>query len=502
MGHIPGFVHDIFISYAHVDNLSASPEEKKWVDQFHQYLEVHLSKRIGRIGAVKIWRDPNLDGNQLFDKTIKETIDQSALFIALTSNGYLASTYCCNELNWFQKKASEEKCGLVIGDRSRIFNCLLNNIHYTKWPKEFSGTLGFTFNDATRKDQFGEPSLFEDKRFHHQLRELVDAIYPLILEFKQLQLSLNQEIPEEKKADDRESAVIYIAEVVDSLRPLKKRIFNELSPKFNILENIPPPFDADSHNNSVIDAVKKADLCIHLFDEYSGREMDGEPDKTYPQKQVELGLENANAQLIWIPRDLNISNIEDKKYEKFLDQLENGARPKGNYDFIRGISSSLSYEIREKIEQLKEPFVEETPGFIAAALLDTHFKDQLHALELSKYLLERKIQPFVNPQEDDPRKNLSIFKERLNQVAMLIIFYGNVAEEWVRGRLIAAMEIAITSGSPLKACGIYLAPPHKEKREGFFNQEFLKVHMLDNSDTFHPDSLKPLFAGIGREDLV
>lgn len=38
MGYIPNFEHDIFISYAHVDNLDG------WVEAFHQHLEVRLAR--------------------------------------------------------------------------------------------------------------------------------------------------------------------------------------------------------------------------------------------------------------------------------------------------------------------------------------------------------------------------------------------------------------------------------------------------------------------------
>ncbi len=54
---------------------------------------------------------------------------------------------------------------------------------------------------------------------------------------------------------------------------------------------------------------------------------------------------------------------------------------------------------------------------------------------LSKYLLERNVTPYVNPEADDPSKNIRVLEERLKQVSRLIVVFGNVAEEWVRARL-------------------------------------------------------------------
>ena len=46
---VPGYEYDIFISYAHVDNLTVRPEEPGWVEQFHKHLEVQLTKHFGRV---------------------------------------------------------------------------------------------------------------------------------------------------------------------------------------------------------------------------------------------------------------------------------------------------------------------------------------------------------------------------------------------------------------------------------------------------------------------
>src|SRR5262245_16281042 len=111
MAYLPGFEHDIFISYSHVDDLDG------WVEVFQKQLEVELSRLVGRMNLVRVWRDKRrLQGNQLFDQTIQNAINSSALFIALTSNGYFASHYCRKELLWFREKNS---IAMSVGDRLR-----------------------------------------------------------------------------------------------------------------------------------------------------------------------------------------------------------------------------------------------------------------------------------------------------------------------------------------------------------------------------------------------
>lgn len=115
MGWVPQCEVDVFVSYARVDNVTADPDPNQgWVSQFHRHLDVALSKKVGRLDTIKIWRDTReLQGNRLFDRTIEDAIRGSAIFLALTSNGYLKSDYCKRELSWFYEKAGKDAVGLA-----------------------------------------------------------------------------------------------------------------------------------------------------------------------------------------------------------------------------------------------------------------------------------------------------------------------------------------------------------------------------------------------------
>ena len=125
MAFIPGFAYDIFLSYAHVDNSTALPKEEGWISQFHQHLVDKLAKRFGRLDMVKIWWDKrSLDGGVGFDQTIQSAIEQSAVFLAFTSPGYLQSEYCREERQAFYTKAKADPWSLTIDNRPRILNLL------------------------------------------------------------------------------------------------------------------------------------------------------------------------------------------------------------------------------------------------------------------------------------------------------------------------------------------------------------------------------------------
>lgn len=500
MSYLPGFDYDIFISYAHVDNETAYENEAGWVSQFREHLEVQLSKRIGRIGAAKIWQDPSLEGSQLFDKTIQEGINRSALFLALTSTGYLMSDYCKQEIAWFDNKAKAESIGVSVGDRMRIFNLLLNNVPFADWPEQYGRTSGFQFHDAERDDEFGYPSDPKDRLFQQQMRKLVDSIYKTLCLLKEkleekAQPAFEKQSANESAAAAADAFTVFLADTADTLRTHRKRVMNELQQEgIRVIGNIPPPYEAGSHEAEALAQISKAHLSVHLLDSFPGREIEGQEEKSYTQRQAEIGFEHASSQIIWAPQSLDIQTVEDTEYKSFLDQVENGARGQSKYSFIRESPSSIAREILERIEDMKA--AAQTAQVPSAALVDTHFKDQLHALDLIRFLSDKNIQPFINPEEDDPRKNMRILEERLKQVTKLIIIFGTVTEEWVRARLAAAVQIAITERCPLKACGIYFAGTRKKGADGGFNLGFLPVYTFDSSDLSDPRQIAPLLDGV------
>ena len=154
--------------------------------------------------------------------------------------------------------------------------------------------------------------------------------------------------------------------------------------------------------------------------------------------------------------------------------------------------------IEEKLDLLKSQA--ESATVQRAVLLDTHIKDQLVAFQMSQFLFEKNIQPYINPEDDDPVRNIQFLQERLKQVEALIIFFGQVGVEWVRARLAEAIKIVVTGGYPIKAFFVYLAPPETQKDALNFEQPFLNLHLLGNRKGFNPDSLGPLFEELGKGD--
>src|ERR1700685_1649537 len=107
------FVDEIFISYAHIDNDSLKQGLEGWITRFHHALEIRLAQVRGQ--PPKVFRDPKLQGNDVFGDVLVARLQKAALMVSVLSPGYVQSEWCSRELNEFCTALSAAG-RLVVGD--------------------------------------------------------------------------------------------------------------------------------------------------------------------------------------------------------------------------------------------------------------------------------------------------------------------------------------------------------------------------------------------------
>jgi hypothetical protein len=450
----PRFKNDIFLSYARVNNQLRPGMTEGWVDKFRKYLEIELSNRTGRVGEVTIWMDEHqLDGGQYIDDEIKDQIEQSGIFLALTSAGYLhPDSYCQKELKCFYEKAQRPPETLRVGNRSRIFNALLNNIPLEQWPRAFEDRLGLPLYDNARTN-FGDPSRIGGELFETQILKLADAIFALLSKYKSSLLPPTPPPPPE------DALKVFLADTPESLSELRDSVLLKFKKEgIQVVKRMPPPWVSKEHDSDAQTKIAEVDLSIHLLDATPGEKfINGDSGETFLQRQAKLGREHAKSQFVWVPPPalLDIQAVKDPGYRDLLQEFDKDDRDESRYSFVRAPERDVPQEIINYLRRPKpEPQKPETHTM--EALLETHRKDQLRALDLYQLLVEKNIQPRINPGEDDPQKNFEQFQALIQTISVLIIIYGSVASEWVRERLNSSLQLAGTVEPPrLKLCGIY-----------------------------------------------
>jgi hypothetical protein len=185
--------------------------------------------------------------------------------------------------------------------------------------------------------------------------------------------------------------------------------------------------------------------------------------------------------LIWIPEEVNVNKVEEEQYKNFLLGLEAGEFS-GEISYIRGKKSRLLNEITDLAESLKLQKKKIVPPKLSV-LLDTHYVDQISVLDLYRRLIEEKVQPFLNPQESDPVKTIQSLEERITQVENLIFYFGEVSEQWIKERFIAARQYIANSKLRPKRFLLFLMPPEKDPAEVAQEFSMSKADIFDNSNS-------------------
>jgi hypothetical protein len=127
MAYVPGFQHDVFISYARRNDLV------DWVTKFKEELQSQLASTLGGRPAV-VWMDLQLIIGDDFKERIQAKLRKTALLVAVVSPRYLESDACMlMELQFFQDNGTKEVLQILKTPLEPDQEMPFRNLHY----KEF-----------------------------------------------------------------------------------------------------------------------------------------------------------------------------------------------------------------------------------------------------------------------------------------------------------------------------------------------------------------------------
>src|ERR1700742_944533 len=137
MAFVQGYKHDVFISYAHADNVALSGTDVKegWVTTFASNLNKLLSRKL--TSDASIWMDHReLTGYTPLSPAIMNALRETATFVVVVSPRYLASDWCRREREGFFKLMNERT---VAG--TRVFMVEIEKVE--RLPEEFTDLIGY-----------------------------------------------------------------------------------------------------------------------------------------------------------------------------------------------------------------------------------------------------------------------------------------------------------------------------------------------------------------------
>jgi len=111
MNYVPGYAHDIFVSYAQVDDLSDEEGVDGWVTTLIKKLRNRLAQLLGRQDNFSLWFDHHLAHHVNITPEITRTLENTATLVVVFSPGYLASEWCNRERDSFLRLVQKRMDG-------------------------------------------------------------------------------------------------------------------------------------------------------------------------------------------------------------------------------------------------------------------------------------------------------------------------------------------------------------------------------------------------------
>ncbi len=346
------FEGDAFISYAHLDNVELIEGGKGWVTNLHRALEVRVAQLLGK--PSHIWRDPKLDGNDIFEDALVKRLRDVASLISVVSPRYVKSEWTRRELAEFWK-AAEEQGGVRFHDKARIFKVLKTPVPIEATPPELQSLLGYEFfkvdPDTGRIHELDEVFGSEAQReFWIRLDDLAHDICCMleVLEGPTTAVGAVDSIA----APCRFSLPRPLPTFGSSAKPSSETFSNMDTPYF--------PLALSRMVESELKAILRSDLArcrmsIHLV----GRSYSFVPEASCSisagdseRSAIERGDQGDFSRLLWIPPGLQ---VKDERQRRVIEQFRMDPRIQKGADLLETPLEDLKTVIQERLKRITVP---------------------------------------------------------------------------------------------------------------------------------------------------
>jgi len=467
--YVPHYQHDIFVSYAHVDDIALEGAKKGWVTTLINSLKIQLAKKLGSSNAFSLWMDYELRGNSAATPETLEHLENSATLVLILSPGYLASSWCHLELNTFLGKMDTHSGCVFVVEHDEVEERL----------PQLSDLRGYRF---WLRDETGKPRILAIPQPNPNEREYYNLIEDLgrdlVDKLKQLKKSATPpDVPSQHRTPTpapKPRTTIFLAEATDDLQEQRNQVKRYLE-QFDI-QTVPENFYCFSGDNATeqlrqaIEAdLQKSTLFVQLL---SQSKPFRPPGMSTPPLQYEYAQAVKDLPLLqWRDPQLDLNSITDTAQKDFLDSTQVMAT--SLEEFRKYIIQQLDKIEEEKRREEKKRREEEKRQKTILSqqgsqiLSDYNFifiniapKDKALAEEIGDILLENGLASALpSLSKLTPAKKRKDIENNLQDCDALIMLYDNTLYEWTREQLRLCLRIQRRREQSLKIIAVFNKSP-------------------------------------------
>jgi TIR domain len=465
MAYVRGAVHDIFVSYAHLDNLAPAGGGHGWVDSFAELLTIQLKKRLGS-GAVDLWIDRELAGNRPLTPEILRAVRESALLLVVMSPAYLQSQWCGRERSTFLDVAA----GRVATGRVFLVRCLDEPI--SDRPEEFRDLHGYEFfvadPDTGVPRSLGDPNPAESEF----LRRIYGLSYHLAEELKRLNTTTSSS---SAASDAPAGPRVFVARATDDLEDREEELRNFLR-QAGIGTSLRRQYvqaDAESFENAMRAELETSKLFVQLLSQVRGPETAFGGDKRLPVLQWEVAQRAGKKLLLWRDRTVDVTGVSSAGHRMLLESA------------IACPIEEFKRTVAEEVRREPPPPLQRRSNVMV--FVDSESRDQTLSRDLGRMLASHGVAcywPLDSGSPEEVRKDL---EANLRDCDGVVIVYGASEPSWVREKVRFGTKV-FRQRPNRPTLAICQGPPPDKGELGLLDPDML---LLDCSGGLAVDALRP-----------
>lgn len=435
-------MNDVFVSYAHVDNVPEAVAEQGWVTDLVELLRVLLDKKAGRVNSARIWHDPVLRSNDSIDPVILQAALESKVFLLVVSQGYLQSSYCRKELATFCEGA-RKAMGLEIGGRSRLFVVKIDETARTLWPDDLQRVEGCSYYRENRSTGRGRllrrTARREDEPdYWNTLEALASDIHDTIVAISPRFSSSPQEA---------RRTSIYLAEATDDLFDDREKLRADLEQHgIHVEPAAELPRDPVQCGQAVQQLLGQCLFSVHMLSPVAGRPL-GDSGKGISQIQSETAMRAARVRpypMLWLPPGMRAESASNPAYRAFLGTLLESSREGLTGEVLQVDLEDLKSEIYRRLPQ-ERPSLPSREGVQPTVYISYFDQTSANTAEFIDYFVKRRCAvsqlKYSEAAERRHRKWLALHDG-------LVIVYEQGTKSWAEDLALEARDFARGSKRP------------------------------------------------------
>lgn len=441
MAYVTGFAHDVFVSYAHLDNEAV--DGPGWVDILLDRLRQDLQRRLGS-RELDIFVDHALIRSNLsLSSQLLDAARSSAALLVVMSPSYLRSSWCDRERRAFLDVVMER-----VKDGS-VFVVHTCDVDREQQPEELRDLTGIKFftpvEGATRYRRLGEPDP-KEPAFFDRISALSGELAEQLGRCRARQHF--QPAPQPAKR-------VFVATATDDLEDREAELRSYLQQAG--LEVVPSPqsrypmTDLAAYEAAVLRELEGSCLFAQLLSTVHGKDLPFAPDKRMPALQHELAQRAKKPVLQWRDRGQAIDGVKDPAHRALLE----AAQACGIEEFKRSVTE----------QALRPPPAPDGKrgngdgGPAVYLFVNADTRDDRLAREVSDELSKLDVDCYGMEWTGSPAEIRKTLTDNLNRCDGFILVYGEAEPSWVHEQLSEARKATKQRKPPISAMAIFQGPP-------------------------------------------